>query len=373
MKKLKSGLVLLFSVFSLVMVSCQKDIVKEEAIVQDEEAVLQAEAQKAINLKKADAASFLKEFETLNQSAELKSTSSKTIVDIAIGYSFFSALVAAVVKTDLAGVLSDPSLNATVFAPTDRAFSKLPPPFNSARNINAISSPDDIAALKSVLLYHVLGAEVKARNIAKGRSSAETLKSKGSANDNTIYLSKDFGLIFVNGSSQVLVADVDASNGVIHIIDDVLVFPSKTIAQIAVDGGFSTLVAALVKTELVGVFTGAGDFTVFAPTNSAFGKLPAPFNSAENIATIHDESQIRALSNILRYHVTASRSFTWDLGFFNRFATLADGPKNKLVGILGADAGAVKGNSNRSFSLIRPVNLLATNGVVHVIDQVLLP
>ena len=373
MKRLNLKSVLVFSVFILAMISCRKETVKQESPVQNEDAALQAGAQKAINDKKETAASFLKEFEALDQSGTLKTGTSKTIVDIAIKYPFFSTLVAAVVKTDLAGVLSDPSLNATVFAPTDKAFAKLPPPFNSAKNINAITNPNDIAALKSVLLYHVLGNEVKARDIKKGRSSAETLKPKGSSNDNTIYLSKDFGLIFINGGSLVLVADVDASNGVIHVVDDVLVFPTKNIAHIAVDGGFSTLVAALVKTDLVNVFTGEGDFTVFAPTNAAFGKLPAPFNSAENISNIHDPAQISALSNILRYHVTSSRSFTWDLGFFNRIPTLADGPKNKVIGILGADAGAVKGNNNRSFSVINPANILATNGVVHVINQVLLP
>ena len=96
----------------------------------------------------------------------------RNIVDIAVGNPNFSSLVAAVVKTGLAGALSDASANLTVFAPTNAAFSQLPAPFNDANSINSISEQGQIDFLKNVLLYHVLGTEVFSYQIAGGRSSS---------------------------------------------------------------------------------------------------------------------------------------------------------------------------------------------------------
>jgi uncharacterized surface protein with fasciclin (FAS1) repeats len=299
---------------------------------------------------------------------------SRNIVQIAQSLPIFNSLVAAVVKTGLTDVLSNPNLNATVFAPTDDAFSDLPAPFNNAANISAITDQAQIDALRNILLYHALGSAVYSNQIVSGRSSAVTLKPAGTVNDNTVYFSKTLGIVVVNGNSLVLLPNVRASNGVIHVIDDVLLPPSATIADIATsNAAFSSLVAALVKTNLASIFAGPGDFSVFAPTDAAFAQLPAPFNNAANISAITDQAQIDALSNILRYHVTSSRYFAWDLGFNSRIATLADGTNNKLVGYLGLDRGYVKGNQNTQFSIIDPANILATNGVVHVIDKVLLP
>lgn len=298
----------------------------------------------------------------------------RNIVQIASSNANFSALVAAVVKTGLAGALSDASANLTVFAPTNAAFAQLPAPFNNAANIAGISDAGQVDFLRNVLLYHVLGAEVFYGQVANGRSSAATIKPAGAANDNTIYLSKTFGILRINGLSTVILPNLNASNGVIHVINKVLIFPSSTIAEIAIGNpDFSTLVAALVKTNLAGVFAGSGDFTVFAPTNAAFAKLPAPFNNSTNISNISDPAQVAALANILTYHVTASRYFAWDLGILNKVTTLASGPNNKLTTLLGFNNGWVKGNKNRSFSAIAPVDLLATNGVIQVIGDVLLP
>ncbi len=363
------GLLLLSTVFS----ACKKDNNTSAPVIQDEEQTLRSEAQQAISAQTntvQTSGSAIADILTANDARGQQ----RNIVQIASGVPIFKALVAAVVKTNLAGVLASQELNATVFAPTDAAFAKLPAPFNNAANINAITNPAQIAALKSILLYHVLGTEVRRHQIARGRSSAVTLKPAGTANDNTIYFSNNFGLLLVNGNSLVLFADIDASNGIIHVIDDVLLPPSQTIAGIAIaNPAFSSLVAALVKTNLAGVFTGAGDFTVFAPTDAAFAKLPAPFNNAANINAISNAGQIAALANILKYHVAGSRYFAWDLGILQPLTTLADAPNNKLITILGLDGGSVKGNGNRSFARIRPANILATNGVIQVVDQVLLP
>jgi uncharacterized surface protein with fasciclin (FAS1) repeats len=361
----KSTLIIMTA--ALFFASCQKDKSDELAVTQNEDAQLKAEADKAVQQEQSAVADFEREYKgTID--ANTGARHNQNIVQIAQSLPFFKSLVAAVVKTGLAGTLSSASLNATVFAPTDVAFAKLPVPFNNATNIAAISNPAQIDTLKNILLYHVLGAEVRSGQIAQGRSSATTL------NTGKIYLSKNFGLILVNGNSLVLLPNVDATNGIIHVIDDVLLPPSQNIAQIATSNpAFSALVAALVKTDLVGVFTGTGDFTVFAPTNAAFAKLSAPFNSAANISAISNPAQIKALANILKYHVTGSRYFAWDFGIFNSISTIAAPPSNTLTGILGFNSGWIKGKSNATFSKANPVNILATNGVVHVIDQVLLP
>lgn len=338
----------------------------------DDESALVAEAKA---LEQSETAAAINEGKALGFSAgESERGGRRTIVQIALGNANLSALAAAVVKTGLAGALTDASATLTVFAPTNAAFAQLPSPFNNAANIAAISDAGQIDFLRSVLLYHVLGTEVFSYQISGGRSSATTLKPAGSANDNTVYISNTFGLIKLNGQSTVIWPNVNATNGVVHVINKVLLFPTNTIAGIATTTpDFSTLVAALVKTNLAGVFAGSGDFSVFAPTNAAFAQLPAPFNNANNISNITDQAQIDALANILRYHVTSSRFFSWDLGILARVTTLADAPNNKVTTILGCNRGYVKGDDNNRFSRITPADILATNGVVHVIDRVLLP
>ncbi len=355
---------------SMIFVSCQKnnDVITGSDVASNEtQAVSTARALETSAQRDAE-----------NEGAALQmgdvERGGRNIVEIAVSNSNFSALVAAVLKTGLAGALSDPAANLTVFAPTNAAFAQLPAPFNNAANIGGITDAAQIDFLRNVLLYHVLGAEVFSNQVANGRSSAATIKPAGAANDNTIYFSKTLGIIRVNGQSTVILANINATNGVIHAINKVLLFPSNTIAGIAIaDPNFSALVAALVKTNLAGVFAGAGDFTVFAPTNAAFAKLPAPLNNAANISNITDAATIAALANILKYHVTGSRYFGWDLGILNRVTTIANAPNNKLTTILGFNTGWVKGDKNNNFSNIQPADILATNGVIQVIGDVLIP
>ncbi len=97
-----------------------------------------------------------------------------------------------------------------------------------------------------------------------------------------------------------------------------------------------------------------GDFTVFVPTNDAFAKLPAPFNSAANISAITNQAQIDALANILKYHVIGSRYFNWDLGILAKVTTLANAPGNRLTTILGYNTGWVKGDAKKQFQQNQP-------------------
>ncbi len=368
-------LILLSTVFS----ACQKNFDNQQVPNTEESANGAAAAANAKGLEQTVSTNASKEAAAIGftetSETDFEKGPKKNIVQIAIANPHFSSLVAAVVKTGLAGALADSSAKLTVFAPNNDAFAQLPAPFNNATNITAITSAANIAFLKSVLLYHVLGTKVKANQIADGRSSVTTIKPAGTSNDNTIYFSKTYNFIRVNGNSDVIFANIKASNGVIHVINKVLIFPTKTIAEIAVadSTNFSVLVTALSKTNLVSVFTSGGNFTVFAPTNAAFAELPAPFNNASNINGITNTTQIAALANILKYHVVPSRYFAWDLGIFKRVTTLATAPNNKITTILGYNNGWVRGDANNMYSKITPADVLATNGVIQVINKVLLP
>lgn len=296
----------------------------------------------------------------------------QNIVQIAQGNANFSTLVAAVVKTDLTATLSG-TTELTVFAPTNTAFSTLPAPFNSAASINAITDAATINTLKGILLYHVIAGDVKAAAITSGARTTQRTATAG-LNDNTIYLTKNATGVFINGATQVTTADVDASNGVIHGINKVLMPPSQNIVQIAqANTNLTALVAAVVKTGLTTTLSdAAANFTVFAPTDAAFNNLPAPFKTAASIGAITDPATIDALKNILLYHAAAARVFSTDLTNNQTVTTAAAAPNNTLT-ITTTGSAKVKGRTNTTPSNVTATDILATNGVIHVIDQVLLP
>ncbi|MFN8301347.1 MAG: fasciclin domain-containing protein [Saprospiraceae bacterium] len=296
---------------------------------------------------------------------------SNTIVDIALSNPDFSTLVAAVVKTNQVAFLSGTGLDATVFAPTNAAFANLPAPFNNAQNISAISDPRQINQLRQILRYHVaLGART-ASQLSNG--SYPTYKNAVTPNDNVLYVGRDAaGAVFINGNTKVVAADVQASNGVIHVIDKVLLFPTQDIAQIAIsNGNFTALVAAVQKTGLTNALMApTNNFTVFAPTDAAFANLPAPLNNAANIKSITDPATINLLRNVLQYHLIGARVFSADLREGISAPTLLAGNN---VSITLAGGPKVKGSGNTNGSNIVATDILARNGVIHVIDQVLLP
>ena len=152
----------------------------------------------------------------------------------------------------------------TVFAPTDAAFAKVP-----KATLDALAA--DPAKLKAVLLYHVVPGRVTAADVVK-------LTSAKTAEGRSLGIKVVNGSVFVDGA-QVTTPDVEATNGVIHVIDSVLIpkeaTAPKTIVQTAVAAGsFKTLASLLKKAGLVGTLQGKGPFTVFAPTDAAFAKVP---------------------------------------------------------------------------------------------------
>jgi len=182
------------------------------------------------------------------------------IVDTAIADGRFTTLVAAVTAGGLVDTLKGAG-PFTVFAPTDDAFAKLP-----AGTVEGLLKPENLETLKNILLYHVVpGAVMAADVVTLDGKSADTAFA-----GNAIAISVKDGSVFLNETVQVIITDIATSNGVIHVIDTVLLPPAKiaNIVDTAVaDGRFTTLVAAVTAGGLVDTLVGAGPFTVFAPTD----------------------------------------------------------------------------------------------------------
>ena len=229
--------------------------------------------------------------------------------------------------------------------------------------------PENEAALVAVLTYHVLGAEVPSSDVATG--SVETLQG-----EEIELVASDDG-VTVNGAN-VIAVDVEASNGVIHVIDSVLVPPSidatallvadameseamevGTIVDVAVEAGsFNTLVAAVTAADLAETLSGEGPFTVFAPTDEAFAALPAGLVDALLLPENKD-----ALVAVLTYHVLGAEVPSSDV---------ATGSVETLQGeeieLVASDDGVTVNGAN-----VIAVDVEASNGVIHVIDAVLVP
>ncbi len=265
----------------------------------------------------------------------------KTIVDIAVADGRFKTLVTALEAAELVEVLKGEG-PFTVFAPTDEAFAKIP-----AETLNALLA--DKAKLSEVLLYHVVAGDVKAADVVK-LTEAETASGK------KVMIKVEGDKVFVN-DAQVIITDIVASNGTIHVIDTVLI-PMMDIVETAVaDGRFKTLVTALEAAELVETLKGEGPFTVFAPTDEAFAKLPA--GTIEKLL-----ADIPTLKNILLYHVVAGNVLAEDVVKLSEAETVL-GQKVTIK--------VVDGKVFINDSQVIITDIKTANGTIHVIDTVLLP
>jgi uncharacterized surface protein with fasciclin (FAS1) repeats len=251
----------------------------------------------------------------------------------------FSTLLTAVEAAGLTTTLEDGG-PFTVFAPTDDAFDALP-----AGTLDALLADTD--ALESVLLYHVVSGEYSAADL-QGRSSIETVQGQ------PIVITE--GSVILNGI-EVAQGDIMADNGIIHVINEVLLPPEFDVVETAsANSDFSTLVTAVTAAGLASTLQGEGPFTVFAPTNEAFAKLPAGTLDA----LLADPT---ALAEVLTYHVVSGRVYARDLDGVVSTETVAGYPV-----LFDLSMGAKVNSSN-----IVATDILTTNGVIHVIDEVLLP
>ncbi|HRF48407.1 MAG TPA: fasciclin domain-containing protein [Anaerolineales bacterium] len=332
------------------------------------------------------------------------------IVERAIGAGSFNTLVTAVKAAGLVETLAGPG-PFTVFAPTDAAFAKLP-----RATLNALlANPAQLAA---VLTYHVVPGKVMAADVV-GLSSATSVQGEA------ISIALSGGKVVLNGNSTVTATDIPATNGVIHVIDTVILPPSlssapaasapttggsastgsetyvvkagdnltriarqfgTTVAALrsangisgdtifvgqtlhvptpdiltraAAAGSFNTLAAAIQAAGLVETLQGPGPFTVFAPTDAAFAKLPA----GTVAALLKDPA---ALRNILLYHVVPGKVLAADVVGLSS-ATAAQGSTISIAVV----GGKVVLNGS---STVTATDIMASNGVIHVIDTVILP
>lgn len=268
----------------------------------------------------------------------------------------FNFLKYALTQTKLMSVLAKDG-DYTLFAPSDDAFREAG--FNSYEDIR--NAPVEL--LKAILTYHVLDAEVTASQVPAGPNAAITMLSGQKA-----YVTSNSSGVYINGVS-VVSADIMALNGVIHVIDRILMPPVGNIVETAVaNPDFSYLVAAVLRASqgsvnVAGVLSSAGPFTVFAPTNAAF--IAAGFPTTASIMAADPAT----LTAILTYHVIGARVFSSDL-VDGAMPTMLNGGKTTID----LNGGArIKGMSNATYSNIIKTDIVATNGVIHVIDQVLLP
>jgi transforming growth factor-beta-induced protein len=253
----------------------------------------------------------------------------------------FQTLVTAVEQAGLAATLTGTD-ELTIFAPTDAAFAALP-----AGIVDALLSDSEL--LTAVLTYHVVPGRLGSAAVA-GRSSLTT------ANGQALGVTTVGGGVQVDGV-QVVQADIGASNGVIHVIDDVLT-PLLDIARTArLAGGFETLLAAVEAAGLGDALTADGALTVFAPTDAAFAALPE--GALE--ALLEDRE---ALTAVLTYHVAGERLSASEVVSRSAIQTLNGASLSVRV-----EGDAVWVGDAR----VVATDVETTNGIIHVIDAVLLP
>jgi uncharacterized surface protein with fasciclin (FAS1) repeats len=270
-----------------------------------------------------------------------------TVFDIIAGSSVHNTLEAGLVA---AGLDQDLTLGGpfTVFAPTDAAFDLLP-----AGVLDALLA-DPSGDLTSILLYHVLSGTVLSTDLSDGQTATTLL-----GEDITVTING--AGVFIN-DAQVIIADLVADNGVVHVIDAILMPAtpvSNTVVDIIVNSEVhNTLEAAVVAAGLVETLSGAGPFTVFAPTDAAFNLLPAGTIDA----LLADPAGL--LTEILFYHVVSGTALSTDLSDQQEIVTLNGLPVTVTINGSGVFI-------NDSQVII--ADIIADNGVVHVIDAVLIP
>ena len=262
----------------------------------------------------------------------------------------FQLLSFAIARAGLANELNDPRFAYTLFAPTDEAFDALG--LGTRQAINAVP----LEKLKAILLYHVLGSKVLAAQVPLTYTELNMLSNQKA------YVIRSGAGVFINGT-PVVSADIEAKSAVIHAIDRVLLPPEGNIVEVAAaNPSFTYLVAAVQRAGLVNALAGAGPLTVFAPTNQAF--IDAGFPTIASIQA----APVSALIPILTYHVFAGRAFSSDLSNGQMLTMLSGG-----MTTISLTNGVQIDGANSAPSNIIQADILATNGVIHAIDKVLLP
>lgn len=274
------------------------------------------------------------------------SAAEKDIVTTAVEAGSFKTLAAALKAGGLVETLQGKG-PFTVFAPTDEAFAKLP-----AGTVETLLKPENKAQLVSVLTYHVVAGKVAAAQVVK-------LDAAATVNGQRVNIKVEEGKVHVD-QATVATADIHCSNGIIHVIDQVLLPSGDNIPATAAKAGtFKTLLAAAKAAGLVEVLAGDKPLTVFAPTDEAFAKLPA--GTMESLLKPENKAKLAA---ILTFHVVPGRVFSGDVLSKKELKTVQGG---MLTAAMKDGAATINGAG------LVATDINASNGVIHVIDSVLLP
>jgi len=282
-----------------------------------------------------------------------------TITGIAKTNSNLTILVQALVKADLATTLQGTG-PFTVFAPTDAAFVAFlkTTPYATLNDV-----PKDV--LTQILLNHVVSGAVKSTNLSTGYVKTLAKSATSGTNTMSMYIDLTSG-VKLNGVAKVTTADVMASNGVIHVVDAVINLPT-IVTHATANANFTSLVGALTKAgqpDFVSILSGTGPFTVFAPTNDAFTALNTEL-APGGIAGVSSAN----LTKVLQYHVVSGNILAASLTEGQIVSTLQT-PQKFTVQLAG---GAKIKDANNRISTIVATDVQCSNGVIHVLNKVLLP
>ncbi|MFQ3312962.1 MAG: transforming growth factor-beta-induced protein [Colwellia sp.] len=281
-----------------------------------------------------------------------------SLVEVASGNPDLSTLVSALQSTGLDTTLANLDNDYTVFAPTNAAFAKLP-----AGTVEGLTSEQ----LTDILLYHVIAGEVLSDGAIKVAQSMDNMAAM--ANEAKAAVSFTDGRLFINGA-KVSAANVMAKNGVVHLIDNVImppammVEPTMNIVEVALadPDNFSTLVVALTAADLVTTLSNEeATFTVFAPTNAAFAKIDADALTALLADT-------EALTKVLLTHVVAESSISSFDAYAANGGSLTTASGTMIDVSIDAETGQlIVGGAKVVIS-----DVYTTNGIIHVIDTVII-
>lgn len=290
--------------------------------------------------------------------------SASTIVDLAVATKDLSTLVAALKAGGLVDTLNGKG-PFTVFAPTNEAFAKIPKDY-----LDHLLDPKNVKELQELLTYHVAGGDVQAKDLSNG----EKIKT---VEGSDVYVRLDDNKVELNClwhfcEAEVTTANVEASNGVVHIVNGILIPPrhqphpaptpasNSTIVQLAeATPDLSTLVTALSAGKLVTTLSSKGPFTVFAPTNEAFAALPKA-----TLDFLLEPKNIKDLQAVLTYHVAAGAVYSKDLHNREKITTVEGSQVEAFV----FDHKVYINNAR-----VEKADIGASNGVVHIIEKVLIP
>ncbi len=289
----------------------------------------------------------------------------QTIAMIAMDNADFSILASALERAGLTATLNG-SGQFTVFAPTNAAF-------NSFLSANGFANIDAVPVnvLREVLLNHVISGEVMSGALTTGYVKTLGKGSASASNTLSMFINTASGVTInggvANGGATVTTANIDAENGVIHVVNGVIGLPTVVNHAIA-NPNFTNLVSALTRDDqpdFAGILSGTGPFTVFAPTNAAFGSLLSEL-SLQGLADVPQA----VLENTLKYHVVAGANVL-STNLSNNMTVETFQGQSFLVQLMGSSAQIT--DANNRISMISATDVQAANGVIHVVDKVLLP